>query len=358
MAFEVDMYTFTNAMLMSLLLMFSSLAHSKTYEWKLAESWPKDFPFYGDAVKSFIAITKTLSNGQLIISSDTSEVHNNALGVFDMVKKGDYQMAHSSPTYWGDIDINTLFFATVPFGMIATEQYAWFYHGGGFELMRKVYKKHGMLSFPGGNTGNQMGGWFRKEINSLEDLRGLKLRIPGLAGNVMKALGVNTINLPPNKLLSALENGEIDAVEWVGPSFDLSMGFYKVAPYYYTGWHEPASELQFLVNQEAFDELPKNLQLVVTTALRLVAYDTYINIMHASGQNLQKMIEDYPDIKIRAFPPEVIQAMSKEYQKQINVLTARDPLTKEIIDSLNHYKEKARLWTRISDQAFLNNAGL
>ncbi|MGH1487021.1 MAG: TRAP transporter substrate-binding protein [Cellvibrionaceae bacterium] len=343
------------------ILLASSLptvAYSKTYQWKLAESWPKDFPFYGEAVKSFIEITNKLSNGKLVIKSESSDVHKNPLGVFDMVKSGGYQMAHSSPTYWGDIDVNTLFFATVPFGMIATEQYAWFYHGGGYELMEKVYKKHGMLSFPGGNTGNQMGGWFRKEIQSVDDLKGLKLRIPGFGGKVMKSLGVDTVNLPPGELYQALESGNIDAVEWVGPSFDLGMGFYKVAPYYYTGWHEPASEQHFLVNQKAFDALPKDLQFVVTTALRLVAYDTYINIMDASSNNLKKMIADYPGIKIRAFPPEVIQALSKEYQKQIDTLVQGNPLTEEIIESLNQYKSKARLWTRISDQAFLNNAGL
>lgn len=347
-----------NSLILIIIFAFSNHLQAKTYTWKLAESWPKDFPFYGEAVKNFVHITHKLSNGRLKIISETSDIHKRPLDVFNMVKEGEYQMAHSSPTYWGDIDVNTLFFATVPFGMIATEQYAWFYHGGGYELMKKVYKKHGMLSFPGGNTGNQMGGWFRKEINSVDDLRGLRLRIPGFAGKVMKSLGVDTVNLPPGELYKALDSGKIDAVEWVGPSFDLRMGFYKIAPYYYTGWHEPASEQHFLVNEKAFKALPEDLQFVVTTALRVVAYDTYINIMHASGDNLQKMIEDFPSIKIRAFPPEVIQALSKEYKKQVDELSSRNPLTREIIDSLENYKEQARLWTRISDQAFLNNAGL
>lgn len=342
-----------------LILILPSLAHAqKVYRWKLAESWTKDFPFLGDAVDDFIEITKKLSDGRLIVTTDPREVHKRPLGIFDMVKSGEYQMGHSSPTYWGDIDVNTLFFATVPFGMIATEQYSWFYHGGGYELMEKVYEKHGMLSFPGGNSGNQMGGWFRKEINSVDDLQGLKLRIPGFGGSVMKSLGVDTINLPPDELFAALESGKIDAVEWVGPSFDLDMGFYRIAPFYYTGWHEPASEFHFLVNRKAFDALPSDLQFIVTTALRLVAYDAYINIRHASGDNLQKMLQDFPGIKIRAFPPEVIQAMSTEYKKQIDELVAKDPLTREIVDSLDSYKNKARLWTRISDQAFLNNAGL
>jgi len=122
--------------------------------------------------------------------------------------------------------------------MIAIEQYSWFYHGGGLELMEKTYKKHGLLSFPGGNTANQMGGWFRKEINSIDDLKGLKMRIPGIAGDVMKSLGVEVTNVPPGELFSALESGKLDALEWVGPSLDLGMGFQKVAPYYYTGWHD------------------------------------------------------------------------------------------------------------------------
>ncbi len=243
--------------------------------------------------------------------------------------------------------------------MIAVEQYGWFYHGGGLELMQEVYGQHGLLSFPGGNTGQNMGGWFRKEINSVDDLKGLRMRIPGLAGDVMQKLGVEVQNIPPSDLYTALESGQIDALEWVGPSLDLSMGFHKIAPYYYTGWHEPASELQFMVNQEAFDSLPPDLQKVLIASMRLAAYDSYIQMYDSNMTNLKKMRSEYPDIKIRSFPSKVMRALSRETALRIEAITANgDTLTKKIVKSMNSYQEKARVWTRISDQAYLNNVGL
>ncbi len=128
-----------------------------------------------------------------------------------------------------------------------------------WQLMEKNYDKFGVLSFPGGNTGEQMGGWFQKEIKSLDDLKGLKMRIPGLAGEVMAKLGVNVTNIPAGELYTSLDRGTIDALEWVGPGMDIKMGFHKIAPYYYTGWHEPATELQYLVNKKAFEKLPHGI---------------------------------------------------------------------------------------------------
>ncbi len=336
-----------------------SPAVAQTVKWRIAETWPKDFPLFGGAVKKMIKNADELSNGRLQIVSETKEQHKRPLGIFDMVKEGEYQMGHSASYYWKGKDINTLFFTTLPLGMIAPEQYAWFYYGGGLELMQKAYAKYGVLSYPGGNTGNQMGGWFRKEIKSLEDLKGLKMRIPGLAGDVIKTLGVEPVNIPPGELYSALESGTIDALEWVGPSLDLGMGFHKIAPFYYTGWHEPATELQFMVNKEAYDKLPKDLQKVLDASIRLAAYDAYIEIYHASINNLKRMRAEYPDIKIRSFPSEVVRALSRETAKQIQAMADEgEPLTKDIIQSLTSYKEKARVWTRISDQAYLNNSGL
>jgi len=339
-------------------LFCTSIVHSQTtYEWKIAETWPKDFPLFGDAVKKFIDNVALLSNGRLKITSEARDVHKKPLGVFDMVKDGEYQMGHSASFYWKEKDINTAFFTSLPMGLTAVEQYGWFYHGGGQELMEKTYKKYGLMSFPGGNTGMQMGGWFNKPINTLEDLQGLKMRIPGFGGQVLKELGVETVNIPPGDLLEALKTGRVDALEWVGPAMDVGMGFQTAAKYYYTGWHEPATELQFLVNEKAFNGLPTDLQNVVIKSMRLAAYDTYIQAYHSNSVNLEKILTDHPEIVIRAFPPKVIR---KILAKTIEVLdglekSSNDPLTRDIVSSIKDYKAKVRQWTRFSDAAYINS---
>ncbi|WP_455199291.1 TRAP transporter substrate-binding protein, partial [Kaarinaea lacus] len=221
-------------------------AKQKVFRLTLAETWPANFPIFGDATKNMAKMAETMSNGRLIITIDSKNKHKAALGIFDMVRSGQYDMGHSASYYWKGKVPETLYFTTMPFGMTAPEQYGWFYFGGGMELMEKLYDKYGLLSFPGGNTGNQMGGWFQKEINSIDDLKGLKMRIPGFAGEVLAKVGAKPTNIPAGELYTALERRTIDALEWVGPSLDLRMGFHKIAPYYYTGWHEPATELQFL----------------------------------------------------------------------------------------------------------------
>ena len=276
------------------------------YRWKLAQTWGTGFPIFGDAVNLMAELVKEMSNGEMEIRIDSSNKHKAAFGILDMVKAGQYEMGHSASYYWKGKDVNTMFFTTMPFGMIAPEQYAWFYYGGGMELMKKVYDKHGVYSFPGGNTSNQMGGWFRKEINTLDDFKGLKMRIPGFAGEVLSKLGVVVTNIPPGELYTALDRGTIDALEWVGPSLDLNMGFQKIAPYYYTGWHEPATELQFMVNKEAFDGLPPHLQEILTIAMQYAAYDMYAQSYHESAENWAKIKTEYPDIKVLSFPPDVI----------------------------------------------------
>ncbi|MEC4725126.1 TRAP transporter substrate-binding protein [Shewanella sp. D64] len=325
----------------------------KSYRWRLAETWPKDFPVFGDTVKSMARRVKIMSNGRLIITIDSKNKHKAPLGIFDMVRAGQYQMGHSASYYWKGKDLNTMFFTTRPFGMTATEQYAWFYYGGGMELMQKTYHPYGLLSFPGGNTGNQMGGWFRKEINSVEDLKGLKIRIPGFAGEVISKLGASPVNIPAGELYTALERNTIDALEWVGPSLDLRMGFQKVAPFYYTGWHEPATELQFLVNEKAFNTLPKDLQEILVVAMRASAYDMYAQSMHENAINLEKIHKEHPEIQIKTFPNNVMIKLQQANDELIKQFKKSDPLTKEIIESQEHYQGIARPWTRISDQTYL-----
>jgi len=346
------------SLLLGCLLLAASLplaAADKTYRLKLAETWPENYPILGDTTKSLAAIVEKMSNGRLLIRIDSKNKHKAPLGIFDMVKAGQYDMGHSASYYWKGKDSNSLFFTTMPFGMTTPEQYGWFYFGGGLELMEKVYAKHGMLSFPGGNTGNQMGGWFRKEIKSLDDLHGLKMRIPGFAGEVLARLGASPTNIPAGELYTALERNTIDALEWVGPALDLRMGFHKIAPYYYTGWHEPAAELHFLINKKSWDKLPPDLQEILRVAMRSVAYDMYAQSYHENSESWNKMRNEFPDIKVKSFPREVFDAMRKANSELLAERAANDLLAKEIIDSQAAYLEKAREWTRISDKAYLDS---
>jgi len=327
----------------------------ETIVWRLAQTWGTGFPIFGDAVIKMADLVKEMSDGEMEIRIDSANKHKAAFGILDMVNAGQYEMGHSASYYWKGKDPSTMTFTTMPFGMIAPEQYAWFYYGGGMELMKKVYDKHGVYSFPGGNTGNQMGGWFRKEINTLDDFKGLKMRIPGFAGEVLSKLGVVVTNIAPGELYTALDRGTIDALEWVGPSLDLNMGFQKIAPYYYTGWHEPATELQFLVNKDKFDGLPPHLQKILTIAMQYAAYDMYARSYHESAVNWASIEQEYPEVKIRTFSPEIISAMKQANDELLAESAANDPVFKEILDSQAAYMKMARKWTAISDYAYLKD---
>ena len=345
--------TIAIAVFCTILLVNPAFAAEKVYRLKLAETWPANFPIFGDATKNMAKMAEAMSNGRLKITIDSKNKHKAALGIFDMVRSGQYDMGHSASYYWKGKVPETLYFTTMPFGMTAPEQYGWFYFGGGMQLMEKLYDKYGLLSFPGGNTGNQMGGWFQKEINSIDDLKGLKMRIPGFAGEVLAKVGAKPTNIPAGELYTALERRTIDALEWVGPSLDLRMGFHKIAPYYYTGWHEPATELQFLVNKRVWKKLPADLQEILRVAMRTAAYDMYIQSYHASAENWSKMASDYPNIKVKTFPKKVIDALKKANAELLAEAAKKSATAKEIQESQAAYLKKVRVWTNISDKAYL-----
>lgn len=344
-------------LLLIVMVVPSAHAQSKVYNWKLAYTWPDDFPLFTVSVKKLAKHAKTLSNGRLNISFEGSTTHKKPLGIFDMVQSNEYQMGQSAGFYWQKRDVNTALLGSLPFGMIASERYSWFYNGGGNELTQKVYNKHGMKMYPAGNIGMQMSGWYKKEIKTLDDLKGLKMRVPGIGGTVMQAIGVVPYNLQASKLYKALESGELDAVNWANPGIDFRMKLFEQAKYYYTGWDEPAVELQFLINEEAYNSLPKDLQNVLDVSMKLAAFESYVNYNHGNITQFKEMLETHPEIKVRAFPAKIISALAKETRKVLqNIIdTSGDPLSKEIINSQIKYQEQARQWTRFGDQAYLNN---
>jgi TRAP-type mannitol/chloroaromatic compound transport system substrate-binding protein len=330
-------------------------APAKTIQWKLAMTWPDKLPPFADTVHRFAKNVGEMSGGRLTIRVDDKNKHKAALGILDLVKSGQYEMGHSASYYWKGKDINMMPFTTMPFGMTTNEQDAWYYYGGGKELAKKVYDRHGVRNYQGGSTGNQMGGWFRKEINTIDDLKGVKMRIPGFAGDVISQAGVAVTNLPAGELYTALERGTIDALEWVGPGMDINMGFHKVAPYYYTGWHEPATDLQFLVNQKAFDALPADLQAIVESAIEVSKASMFYENYAMSAEAWDKMGKDYPNIKVKTFPKPILDQLKKINDKLLAEYSAKDPLFKEIIDSQHAFMKKARAWTKISDYDYLTD---
>ncbi|WP_207768272.1 TRAP transporter substrate-binding protein [Marinobacter halophilus] len=330
-------------------------AADKTYTIRLAETWGPNSKILGETPRNMAAMAERMSAGRLKFRIDSSNKHKAPFGIFDLVRNGQYDMGHTASYYYKGAIPNAMYFTTIPFGMITPEMYAWFYHDDGMALMQKVYEPYGLLSFPGGNTGNQMGGWFRKEINSLDDLQGLKMRTPGFAGEVMSELGVAVTNLPPGELYTALERGTIDAVEWVGPALDLQMGFHQIAKYYYSGWQEPGAEVQFLINQKTWDSLPADLQEILRVAMRTAAYDMYTQSTHESGVAWSRMTEDYPEVTHKVFPPEVINALRDTTNRLLDEFAENDELAREIIASQRDYLKQVRSWTNISDKAYLDS---
>jgi len=334
----------------------SAFAEPKKVRWNLAMTWNSTLtPLVSPPLK-MAQLVSDMTGGNFTIKVDGAEKHKAALEILDMVKGGQYEMGHTASYYWKGKDAATTLFTTIPFGMSVQEQGAWLYFGGGLELMQKCYDKFDVYIFPGGNTGIQMGGWFRKEIKSLDDLKGLKMRIPSIAGEVFAKLGVNVTNIAPGELYTALDRGAIDALEWVAPGMDIKMGFHKIAPFYYTGWHEPASDIQFLVNKKAFDALPPEYRSVLKTAMQAAGSEMVFENFALNTEAWATMKTEYPGIKIMTFPEPVLKAMKKATDEVLNEYAAKDPFFKQVLESQLGYMKKAREWTRMSEKYYLQES--
>jgi TRAP-type mannitol/chloroaromatic compound transport system substrate-binding protein len=237
--------------------------------------------------------------------------------------------------------------------MVADEMMGWLDFGGGMELWRELYAKYNLIPFKGGNTGNQMGGWFRKPIKSLADLKGLKMRIPGLGGEVMARLGVKPVNIPAGEIYTALERGTIDATEWVGPALDIKMGFYQVAKYYYTGWHEPGTNLELTFNLRKFNRLSKEEQAIIETAANEMNARMLAQFQYANGVALQKLLNGNYGVKIGYFPDDVNEAAKKAIKEILEENAQKNPDFAKVYKSIQNYFQPTRKWTYIGMEWFL-----
>ncbi|WP_274050981.1 TRAP transporter substrate-binding protein [Thalassomonas haliotis] len=286
-------------------------AEVKTYKWKMVTSWPKNFPGLGMAPEKFADYVNEMSGGRLKVQVYGAGELVPGFQVFDAVSGGTAQMGHSGSYYWkGKIPSSPLFGA-IPFGMTATELNAWLHYGGGLELWQEMYKPFGIIPMAGGNSGAQFAGWFKKEIHSMDDLKGLKMRIPGLAGEVLQRAGAVPVTLTGGEIFSSLQSGAIDASEWVGPYNDLAFGFYQAAEYYYSSiWHEPGTGLEFLINEKAFNELPRDLQKIVEVAARAVNESTLDEYNARNNEALHQLQEKHK-VKLRTLPEPVLAELKR-----------------------------------------------
>jgi len=324
------------------------------FEWKMVTSWPRDFPGLGTGANRLAEYITRLSNGRLKIKVYGGNELVPPFEVFDAVHQGTAEMAHSAPYYWKGKAPAAQIFAGIPFGMTAQELHGWIYHGGGLELWREVYAPHGIVPFLAASSGPQMGGWFNREINSVKDLKGLKMRIPGLGGEILKRAGGTPTNIPAAELFTALQTGAIDATEWVGPYNDLALGFFRAARYYYyPGWHEPGTALECMVNQQAWESLPDDLQSIVTVACQATVMDSLSEFTYNNGIALRRLVEEH-NVELRRFPDDVLQHLSAISLEVMEEMTGEDEMTNRIYASFRAFQDVVNPWTDISDRTILN----
>ena len=328
------------------------LPSQQTFKWKLVTSWPKNYPGLGTAPENFAKKVEAMSNGRLKIKVFGAGQLVPALQVFDAVSQGTAQIGHSGAYFWTGKNKATAFFTSTPFGLNAQEMNAWLHYGGGLELWRELYAPFNLVPFAGGNTGVQMAGWFNREINSMADIKGLKMRIPGLGGDVITRAGGESVNIPGGELYTAMQTGVIDATEWVGPYNDLAFGFHQVAKYYYyPGWHEPGSTLELTVNKPAYESLPADLQAIIETAARAVNQDMLDEYTARNNQALEELVNVH-GVEVRKLPDEVIQELRKLSAEAVNELTKDNEFAQRVAKSVEAFKRQAKAYHGISEEAF------
>lgn len=321
-------------------------------KWKMVTTWPPNFPVLGEGCALFAQWVNEMSAGEMEIKVYGSGELIPALECFDAVSAGAAELASGASYYWSGKNEIFPFFTTVPFGMNAQQMNAWLYGGGGLELWREMYAKYNLIPFPAGNTGMQMAGWFNKEINRLEDFKGLKMRIPGLGGAVLAKAGGTPVLSGGSEIYTNLERGVIDATEWIGPYHDYLMGFHKIAKYYYApGWHETGSVLEIMANKKAFESLPPHLQVIIESAS--ARFNIWcLSVFEAkNNEYLDKIILD-KTTEVRTFSPEVLEGLRRYSSQVLDELGNKSPENKKIYQSYMDFMQQIRRWSTYSEKSY------
>ncbi len=324
-------------------------------KWKMVTTWPKNFPGLGTGANNLANLINEMSGGRMDVKVYGAKELVGALEIFDAVSRGTAQMGHGAAYYWKGKSEAAQFFAAVPFGLTAQEMNGWLYSGGGMELWKEVYAPFGLTPSAAGNTGVQMGGWFNKEINKLSDLEGLKMRIPGLGGEVLKRAGGTPVLLPGGEIFPSLQSGAIDATEWVGPYNDMAFGLYKAAKhYYYPGWHEPGTTLECFINTKALEELPKDLQAIVMNACKIANADMLAEYTARNNAALETLVNVHK-VDLRKFPDEVLKKLMQLSDEVVSEVAEKDPMSGKVFKSFRKFRDQAIAWHNVSERAYLNS---
>ena len=319
--------------------------------WRLTSSFPRSLDTIYGAADIFSERVKELTGGRFTIRAYPAGEIVPGLQVLDAVQQGSVQMGHTASYYYKGKNPSLAFDCTVPFGLTARQQNAWLYDGGGLQMMREVFSDFNIINLPGGNTGTQMGGWFRRQLGSKADLNGLKMRIPGLGGEVMSRLGVTVQVLPGGDIFPALERGAIDATEWVGPYDDEKLGFHKVAKYYYyPGWWEPGPSLSFLINKDAWSKLPTAYQQAVE-ASAAEANERMLSIYDARNPPaLTRLLAE--GVEMRPFSDDIMEAARQTSFELMNELATADAGYAKIFTAWKKFRDESYRWFATAEAAY------
>lgn len=337
-----------------------SLGHAdskQSFNVKMTNAYPPGSPFYVQGPGSpmdFCKKVEIMSGGRLTIQHFAAGELIPALEGFNAVAAGTIEMNAANAYFWAGKIPAAQYFTTVPFGMNTQGMNAWLYHGGGLELWHEIYEPHGLIAFPMGNTGVQMTGWFREPLESVADLKGLKMRIPGLAGRAYSELGVTVRLLPGGEIFPALERGVIDAAEFVGPYQDRRLGLHKAAKNYYTtGWHEPTNVTELLINKKAWDALPKDLQMIIKMAAQASVTESLSWSESVNADALKDLVEN-EGVIAKPLPQDIVSSLKEATFDTLESLAAADPQTKKVHDSFMAFRAKHSSWAALSEKPVLN----
>jgi TRAP-type mannitol/chloroaromatic compound transport system substrate-binding protein len=329
-----------------------SQTNNKTFHWKMVTTWPANFPIFQEGAEKFAEDVRIISNGRLDIKVFAGGELVPALQAFDAVSQGSVEMGHGSAYYWAGKVPEAQFFSSVPFGMTAKGMNAWLYYGGGLELWREVYAPFNLIPFPMGNTGVQMGGWFNKKIESLEDIKGLRMRIPGLGGKVFKRAGGNPVLMSGGEIYTALERGTIDATEWVAPFHDLRLGLNRAAKYYYfPGWHEPGTEFELIINLNSWKQLPGDLQKIIETTATAISELIYAQMEFQNQVALQEL-KQKKSVEVLEFPAEVLKELRRLTLETLEEEAAANEKFKRVYDAYKEFNSNYADWNAMTDESY------
>ncbi len=336
----------------------ATVGQGKSYRWKMVTTWPKNFPGLGIGAEKLAQRITEMSGGRLEVKIYAAGELVPAFESFDAVSQGTAEMGHGASYYWKGKVPEAQFFSAVPFGLNAMEMAGWIHHGGAQELWDNLYADFSLKPFTCGNTGVQMGGWFNKEINSLADYKGLKMRMPGLGGEVLRQAGATVVSLPGGEIFQALQSGTIDATEWVSPYNDLAFGFHKIARYYYwPGWHEPGTAMELIVNRKAYGSLPKDLQSIIEMACQ-AGYNEMLAEFSSRNNNALEQLVTKHKVQLKRFPEQVLKKFAEISRDTVAEVANQSSAAKKIYQSYLKFREQSINWNRIGEEGYSQARGL